>query len=546
MIGTQCKALIRGRLGHSRLYWHRQPTSPLSVDQHAHPALFCYDALIEVFDTLDLTNRSDLATCARSVRVCQAWLVPASQALWRSDSGRSLQDLYHILRAHHSGIISVEFLTEVLRHKFHRRRDAWDLFLHYGSQIRALRRSDCDWRDDPAVVRGAETGLITSLIRRNHGHTFLPALRSAEWDEYPETRGALFSLVPPSLDTLDLTLHSSMRQKDIESFVLQLSGVIHGIHTLRMATAQNVSVVGLAYPPHLRHLSLDPYRILVDPAELQTLLSHLRLESLSVHISECHSWSAPVQVGKTLRKLSIEGGCLDLTAFVSHVHAPNLCELELFTKGAIDQMLYEPAAHRQLSAAIAGNPRLARTLRSLTLEYSTHLSPLLLGKTGPPVALFPDVLEPLVPGLASSLETLVVKYCHEAAIFTDDDVLCLAQACRTLKHLTLSLGARERELTVSTKLPTITALYHIAKYCTLLIALDIEIDDDDAKPVSPSWVADHPLRMLRLAVRSFTSPACDHLELERQVYRIFPAYFRDQDIAFVVSPNIGHTSSSYT
>ncbi|TBU55475.1 hypothetical protein BD310DRAFT_969250 [Dichomitus squalens] len=485
---------------HLRSYWHRRHTSPLSVDQHAHPVLFCYDVLVEVFNSLDLKNRLDLATCARSVRV--------------------------------------------VRHKFHRRQDAWDLFLHYGSQIRALRRSDYDWRDDPAVVRRAETELINSLIRRNHGHTFLPSLRSAEWDEYPETRGALFPLVPPSLSTLDLTLHSSMRQKDIESFMLQLSGAIHGIHTLRLTTAQNVSVVGLAYPPHLRHLSLDPYRISVDPAELQTLLSHLRLESLSVHISECHSWSAPVQLGKTLRKLRIEGGCLDLTAFIFHAYAPNLCELELSTKGAIDQMLYEPAVHRQLSAALAGNSRLVRTLRSLTLEYSTHSSPLLLGKTGPPVILFSDVLEPLVPGLASSLETLAVKFYHEAAILTDDEVLCLAQACPTLKHLTLSLGARERELTVPTKLPTIAALHHIAQCCPLLTSLDIGVDEDETKPISPSWVADHPLRVLRLAVRSFMSRACDRLDLEHQVYKIFPAHFRDQDIAFVVSPSNGHISSS--
>ena len=132
-----------------------------------------------------------------------------------------------------------------------------------------LRRSDYDWRDDPAVVRGAETELIHSLIRRNHGRTFPPLLQSADWDEYPETRGALLSLVPHSLKTLDLTLHSTMKQKTIESFMQQLSSAVPGLHTLHLTTAPNVSVIDLAYPSHLRHLALDTHRIALTPGELQ-------------------------------------------------------------------------------------------------------------------------------------------------------------------------------------------------------------------------------------------------------------------------------------
>ena len=186
--------------------------------------------------------------------------------------------------------------------------------------------------------------------------------------------------------------------------------------------------------------------------------------------------------------------------------------------------MYTPADYRGLSSALAGNSQLTQTLRSLTLEYQSYFSPILRGKTGPPVALFVDVLEPLIHGTTSGLETLIVKYDHEAAIFSDDEVRLLVQASPLLKHLTLSLGAEARELTIPTQVPTVAALHHIGQYCHFLKFLEIEIQDSDyTETFSPS-MTDHPLETLRLAVRTFTSRACDSSEIQRQVRRIFPTH----------------------
>ena len=83
------------------------------MTQHAHPALFCYDALIEVFAALNLNEKADLVACARSAQVCLAWTEPASQALWSSCSGRSVKELYRLFCAVHTDIIGSKSLSEV-------------------------------------------------------------------------------------------------------------------------------------------------------------------------------------------------------------------------------------------------------------------------------------------------------------------------------------------------------------------------------------------------------------------------------------------------
>ncbi|KAM5539286.1 hypothetical protein V8D89_007159 [Ganoderma adspersum] len=531
---------------HWKPHWPRHYASKARLTQHAHPALFSYDVLIEIFAAFDLDDRVDLTACAHSAQVCWAWSDPASQTLWTSSSGRSLRDLHHLLRA-----VDVSLISEVLSlNAFHHRHDGWALFLYCGSQIRALKCSHHDWRDDPAVAKGAEGVIIRSLIHRNHGRTFLPSLRSAEWDEYPETRGTLFSLVPPSLGSLNLTLHSTMTHRDIEAFMARLSVAVPGLHTLRLTTAPRVSVERLAYPPHLRHLFLDANRIALSPAELQTLVSPLQLETLSVRIAEDRTWHEDVRLGAALRTLHLEGGCLNLATFMSHLHAPSLSELDVRVKESCEYSSYYPKGHHQLATELGRNARLAKTLRSLSLRYSTSWCPGSLGFTGPPVVLFPDILEPLLHGLTSRLETLVVEYCHRAVRFTDDEVLRLAQACPELKRLTLSLGARTMCLQPPTTLPSIAALRHIAQHCQRLTHLEIELAHDHGVLLASELdglrlqagadgALGHPLHTLELTIRMPVgwkdSDGYGHARDEVRCYanRIFPHRYRDKEIFFV-------------
>ncbi|PIL35335.1 hypothetical protein GSI_02060 [Ganoderma sinense ZZ0214-1] len=542
---------------HWKPHWPRHYASKarLPVTQHAHPALFCYDVLVEIFTAFDLDDRDDLTACARSAQVCWAWTDPASQALWTSCGGRSLKDLYHLLRA-----VDVSLISEVLSlntSAFHHRHDGWALFLYCGSQIRALKCSDHDWRDDPAAAKGAEGVLIRSLVHRNHGRTFLPSLRSAEWHEYPETRGALFSLVPPSLGSLNLTLHSTMTQHDIETFMNRLSSTVPGLHTLRLTTAPRVSVERLSYPPHLRHLFLDANRIALSPAELTTLVSCLKtVETLAVRISEDRAWHDAVHFGTALRVLRIEGGCLDLAALVSRLHSPSLHELDIRVKEGCEYSSYYPKGHHQLATALGRNMRLARTLRSLSLRYSTSWCPGSLGFTGPPVMLFSSILEPLLHGLTTRLETLEVEYWHRAVQFADDEVLQLAQACPELRRLTLSLGARTMCLQPPTVLPSLVALRHIAQHCPRMTHLEIELElaqdryhsgllagelDGLCSPLRADGTLGHPLQTLELTIRMLVGSRDsddDHEvgareEVQRYANRVFPSRYRDKEIVFV-------------
>ncbi|KAI1797054.1 hypothetical protein LXA43DRAFT_878539 [Ganoderma leucocontextum] len=554
---SSCTALSRpsGDL-HWKPHWHRHHTGKARVTQHAHPALFCYDVLIEVFAAFDLNNQVDLRACARSAQVCLAWTDPASQALWISSSGRSLKDLHRLLRAVDVEIVSRRFLPEILSsNKLRRRRDAWALFLYYGSQIRALKNSDYNWQwwDDPAAVKGHEGYLIHSLIRRNQGRTFLPSLRSADWDEYPESRGALFSLVPPSLSSLNLTLHSTMTQHDIEIFMARLSSTVPGLHSLRLTTARNVSIEHLSYPPYLRHLSLDGNRITLSLAGLLTLISRLQLDTLSVPVIGCHAWHGEVRIGKTLQKLHVEGGCRDLAALLSHLHAPSLHELDIRVKDPFGDSSYDPAEHRDLSVALGKNTQLSRTLRSLSLVFRpwhTTTSPesSVAGDPGPPVTLFSDILEPLVQGLTAGLETLIVEHWHQAVSFTDDEFVQLAQAFPSLKRLTLSVGVRTMGLRPPSRLLSVAALYHVSQCCQQLAHLEIELADDillarqlnGLRAPSPGvdGTPGHPLHTLELSVWMPVGWRGGGARDEFQSYanKIFPNRYRDKEIFFVRYP----------
>ncbi len=433
--------------------------------------------------------------------------------------------------------------------KLHPRHDGWALFLYCGSQIRALKCSHHDWRDDPAAAKGAEGVLIQSLIRRNHGRTFLPSLLSADWDEYPETRGVLFSLIPPSLGSLNLTLHSTMTKHDIESFMARLSSTVPGLHTLRLTTAPRVSVEQLSYPSHLRHLHIN--RVALSPTELQTLISRLQIETLSVRIVEDGTWHENIHCGTALRVLHVEGRCFDLAALVSRLHAASLSELDIHVKETREYSSYYPKGHHQLAIELGRNTWLTRTLRSLSLRYSTSWYPVSPGFTGPSAILFPEILEPLVQHLTMGLETLVIEYWHQTVRFTDDEVLRLAQACPLLKRLTLSLGARTMHLQPPTTLPSLAALHHIAQYCRQLTHLEIELADDHVLlasqlnglgPQAPSPAVNpgalgHPLQMLELTIGVPVGlrGGDAHDKFRRYVDKIFPRRYRDEEIVFVDS-----------
>ncbi|KAM5539287.1 hypothetical protein V8D89_007160 [Ganoderma adspersum] len=537
--------------------WHRRHASESRVTQHAHSALFCCDVLIEVFAVFDLNDRVDVTACARSAQVCLAWTGPASEMLWTSCSGRSLKDLDYLLRAIDVEIPGGKFLPEVLTSNKHRRRRdaAWALFLQYGEQVRALRKSDYKWWDDPATVKGEEGALVHYLIRRNQGRTFLPSLQSADWEEHPESRGALFSLIPHSLGSLDLTLHWSMSKHDIEAFMAQLASTVPGLHSLRLTTAPNVSIERLSYPPHLRHLSraLDALGNALSLPKLQALVSRLQLETLSVQILGSHTWHGEVCGGKALRKLHVEGGCRDLAALVSHLHAPALRELDIRVKDPFEDSPYEPAEHHGLSVALGGNTRLLQTLRSLTLAFRPWCSSpesSLVRYPGPPVPLFSNILAPLVQGLTGGLEALIVEHWHEAVSFTDDEVVQLAQAFPLLKRLTLSVGARTMCLRPPSKLPSVSVLYHVAQYCQQLRELEIELADDFLLASQLNWqrtsspmadgtpLAGHPLQTLELTVWMPVGWRGGGARDEFRSYanKIFPNRYRDKEIFLVRYP----------
>lgn len=439
--------------------------------------------------------------------------------------------------------------------KLRRQRDAaWTLFLHYAEQIRVLRKSDYKWWDNPATVKGEEGDFVHYLIRRNQGRTFLPSLQSADWEEHPESRGALFSLIPHSLGSLDLTLHWSMAEHDIEAFMTRLSSTVPGLHSLRLTTAPNVSIERLSYPPHLRHLSraLNALGNALSLPELQALVSRLQLETLSVQILGSHAWHGEVRGGKALRKLHVEGGCRDLAALMAHLHAPGLRELDIRVKDPFEDLPYEPAEHHELSVALGGNARLLKTLRSLTLAYRPWCSSpesALVRYAGPPVPLFANILAPLVHGLTAGLETLVVEHWHEAVSFTDDEVVLLAQAFPLLKQLTLSVGARTMYLRPPSKLPSVSVLYHVAQCCQHLKELEIELADDFLLASQLNWqrtssssevdgTPGHPLQTLELTVWMPVGWRGGGARDEFQSYanKIFPNRYRDKEIFLVRYP----------
>ncbi|PIL35336.1 hypothetical protein GSI_02061 [Ganoderma sinense ZZ0214-1] len=429
--------------------------------------------------------------------------------------------------------------------------------------MQALKCSYYDWRDGgPVATIRAEGVLIRSLIRRNQGRTFLPSLRSAEWHEYPPEfmRGALFSLVPSSLGTLNLTLHWSMTQHDIETFMTQLSSTILGLHTLRLTTAPHVSVERLSYPPHLRHLSLDPNGISLLPAELEKLVSCLKtVETLSVHIGDDRSaWhdGPTVHLGTALRTLHVEGEWRAVAVLVFRLHAPSLRALDIRVKDWYSVTpSYTPKGHHSLATELGGNSQLARTLRSLRLRHST-LYPGSPAPEGDPVVLFPEILEPLLcGGLTTHLEVLEVAYWHRAVLFTDDEVLQLAQACPELKRLTLSSGVRMMRLQPPTVLPSLLALRHIAQHCPRLTHLEIELElaqdryhsgllagelDGLCPPPRADGKLGHPLQMLELTIRMLVGSRDSNDDEVRardevQCYanRMFPHRYRDKEIVFV-------------
>ncbi|PIL35338.1 hypothetical protein GSI_02063 [Ganoderma sinense ZZ0214-1] len=548
---------------HWKAHWHRDhDTRKPRVTQQAHRALFCYDVLIEVFAALNLNERVDLKACARSAQVCLAWTGPASEVLWTSSSGRALKDLDQLLRAVDVEIASKRFVPEVLRCnkvKIRRRQDAWDLFLHYGSQVRALRNTRYTGRyDNPVTVKGQEADLIHYLIRRNEGRTFLPSLRSAVWEEYPESRGAVFALLPFSLGSLDLTFYWTMTKHDIEGFMDRLSALVPGLLWLRITTApEDVLIERLSFPPNLRHLFLEAsYGSTLSLTQLQALLSRLqRVETLSVHIqvgSHAEHWQGDLRAGKALQKLHVEGGCRDLAALMAHLHAPSLRELDVRVEGPS----YDPAAHHELSLAIGQNARLARTLRSLRLVYrppdsgesesAVAAAAKEAGPGGAPVALFSDVLAPLVQGLGltAGLETLVVEHWHHAVSFMDDEVAQIAHAFPLLKSLTLSVGVRTMGLRPPSRLPSVAVLYHVAQYCQQLEHLEIELADDFLLASQLNWlrepssIADgspgHPLQTLELTVWMPVGWRGGGARDEFQSYanKIFPNRYRDKEIFF--------------
>ena len=289
------------------------------------------------------------------------------------------------------------------------------------------------------------------LLSYNGEKTFLPNLHTITWIEDVSVEGLLIALAPQSLERMRLSVpwETSTSHSQVAHLFSRLAVIAPEIRQMSIKWTARVSQVEplLSYVC-LRRLALE-CSVPPSPKDLRTLFSILQLESLRISVRGI----MPLEVEEgyespSLRALHCTGSCSDVTWVLSHLNAPFLRDLSLWTDET--QAAYHFEHHQSLLALVA-TATFVESLRAL--KYKSRL-------LGPyrtdedcvpsdeeivhmqiPARPLSELLKPLFPAAQSgrlALEKLDIEYYWPIDI-TDGDIERLAYAFgNTLKSLRLN------------------------------------------------------------------------------------------------------------
>ncbi|PIL26075.1 hypothetical protein GSI_11829 [Ganoderma sinense ZZ0214-1] len=350
----------------------------------ANPSSFHnFDVLTHVFFCLDPYNKADRAACVNASRVCRAWSVPASTAIWDARPRWDLLDLYHILfpsppPLNAAGLVDSAQMKVYLTNIFHQGKEpcydpvAWSSFLRCCGRTRELYVHR---------LETAEAQALGLVLKWNEEDVLFPSLRSLTWMESPRIGGLLPHLAPPSLRQLKLNFNPKrdIHPSEIDRILLRLAEASPDIQKIDIENAhQTGPFPGNSFLRYssLRRLALGG-NMAVSLQQLRDVLSLPHLVDLAAHLdpnlpADADPRSPSPVVAANLKKLRSGGTCRALTALFDQLEAPSLHELEIFADEPRWERYFE--GHRNLVQAITGSADNLRFLRYRTFQDAQSLA----------------------------------------------------------------------------------------------------------------------------------------------------------------------------
>ena len=125
-----------------------------------------FDILTHVFSCIDPYNKADREACVNASRVCRAWSVPASTAIWDARPRWDLLDLYHILFPNPPPLNTAGFVDSAEMKVYLAKVGLSTFIWRYFSA--AYNRLDI-LPGEGAVLRSSRMGELPPLLRTNAG-----------------------------------------------------------------------------------------------------------------------------------------------------------------------------------------------------------------------------------------------------------------------------------------------------------------------------------------------------------------------------------------
>ena len=398
----------------------------------------------------------------------------------------------------------------------------------------------------------AECKLIRALLLHNNGKVFLPSLKQFYCAANRQDSPLVASFDLPSIDILHLM------QLRVHQAVLYHTGPLQVTPFLRTLVVDRawphiddvklpIVDITLGLFKHLR--CFKTYYGQVGPSELKRLEISPILEELDLHVIGFESWRSPLHLPK-IQRLCLTGTPGNISALISHLHAPLLTHFEAFIKAK---------CYTNVAQCIRGisSTLFRATLRSLKLRIS--ILPIGSARKDEILKRSTTTLSSLLgPSFSmAKLEVLALEGPTIAPYYittTHHDISTVAQGLKHLRSISLTdimylYEPRSLQLTPdrvvrllgSTRcIALVTVLQHITCYCPQLVELELDklhievpqsvdlqlptqTSDDGHALSAASSAANHPLRLLSLRYLNtgryrFTDPVV----IAEYLNRLFP------------------------
>ncbi|RPD60833.1 hypothetical protein L227DRAFT_610922 [Lentinus tigrinus ALCF2SS1-6] len=271
----------------------------------------------------------------------------------------------------------------------------------------------------------------------------------------------------------------------------------------------------------LRSLRIDSECRRLDYDRLRQLFATFPLEDLYFWVANLPVDDLPCPRpidAPQLQSLESKGSVVDMTALLSHLHAPALTAFE-FEDGS-----FELTPDHMLHLCTVVSTRFPRTLKSLSLALQTPSKTEL--RVNAVVNLIRDILHPVLN--MKQLERLSFVYLHYQVPITalmDEDIELLAQKLPNLRFLELFYD--DDYIYDGWQPLTAMSLLYLAQRCPHLEELHIQVIETDLQDLvipasAPTPANDHPLRMLAIRDLYFEDGLEENDGLKQLLDRVFP------------------------